>query len=49
MLKKSKKVRMQKKDAMGESPEGMVDGGMSITRGQNKNVQAKLVTFKGVF
>ena len=61
MLKKSKKVRMQKKDAMGESPEGMMgggmynqpmgmeQGGMSITRGQNKNVQAKLVTFKGVF
>jgi len=49
MLKKSKKVRMQKKDAMGESPEGMVKGGMSITRGQNKNVQATLVTFKGVF
>jgi hypothetical protein len=49
MLKKSKKVRMQKKDALGESPEGMVKGGMSITRGQNKNVQATLVTFKGVF
>jgi hypothetical protein len=61
MLKKSKKVRMQKKDAMGGSPEGMMgggmynqpmgmeQGGMSITRGQNKNVQAKLVTFKGVF
>ena len=28
MLKKSKKVRMQKKDAMGESPEGMMGGGM---------------------
>ena len=49
MLKNSKKVKMQKKDAMGVSPEGMVEGGMSITRGQNKNVQAKLVTFKGVF
>jgi hypothetical protein len=49
MLKKSKKVRMQKKDAMGESPEGMVDGGMSYTRGQNKNVQSTLVKFKGVF
>jgi hypothetical protein len=31
MLKNSKKVRMQKKDAMGEAPEGMVDGGMSKT------------------
>ena len=34
---------------MGESPEGMVEGGMSYTRGQNKNVQAKLVVFKGTF
>ena len=49
MLKKSKKVRMQKKDAMGESPEGMVEGGMSITRGQNEKVQSTLVKFKGVF
>lgn len=49
MLKKSKKVRMQKKDAMGVSPEGMVEGGMSITRGQNEKVQSTLVTFKGVF
>jgi hypothetical protein len=40
---------MQKKDAMGESPEGMVDGGMSITRGQNEKVQSTLVKFKGVF
>jgi hypothetical protein len=49
MLKKSKKVRMQKKDAMGVSPEGMVEGGMSITRGQNEKVQSTLVKFKGVF
>jgi hypothetical protein len=49
MLKNSKKVRMQKKDAMGASPEGMVDGGMSITRGQNEKVQSTLVKFKGVF
>ena len=49
MLKNSKKVRMQKKDAMGVSPEGMVDGGMSITRGQNEKVQSTLVKFKGVF
>ena len=49
MLKNSKKVRMQKKDAMGVSPEGMVEGGMSITRGQNEKVQSTLVKFKGVF
>jgi hypothetical protein len=34
---------------MYNQPMGMEQGGMSITRGQNKNVQAKLVTFKGVF
>jgi hypothetical protein len=49
MLKNSKKVKMQKKDAMGVSPEGMVEGGMSITRGQNEKVQSTLVKFKGVF
>ena len=49
MLKNSKKVRMQKKDAMGVSPDGMVEGGMSITRGQNEKVQSTLVKFKGVF
>ena len=48
MLKNSKKVRMQKKDAMGEAPEGMMHGGMSETRGQ-KNVQVKKSYFKGVF
>ena len=46
MLKKSKKVRMQKKDAMGESPEGMVDGGMS-KRGTGAAIRG--TTFKGVF
>jgi hypothetical protein len=60
MLKNSKKVRMQKKDAMGEAPEGMMGGGMydqpmgmehggmSETRGQ-KNIQVKKSYFKGVF
>jgi hypothetical protein len=46
MLKKSNKVRMQKKDAMGESPEGMRKGGMA--RGQ-KNIQIKKVPFRGIF
>jgi hypothetical protein len=46
MLKNSKKVRMQKKDAMGESPEGMRKGGMA--RGQ-KNIQIKKVPFRGIF
>jgi hypothetical protein len=46
MLKKSKKVRMQKKDAMGEAPEGMLKGGMA--RGQ-KNIQIKKVPFRGIF
>ncbi len=51
---------MQKKDAMGEAPEGMMgggmydqpmgmeQGGMSETRGQ-KNIQVKKSYFKGVF
>ena len=46
MLKKNKNVRMQKKDAMGEAPEGMVDGGMS-KRGTGAAVRG--TTFKGVF
>ena len=46
MLKKSKKVRMQKKDAMGESPEGLVDGGMT-KRGTGAAIRG--TTFKGVF
>jgi hypothetical protein len=46
MLKNSKKVRMQKKDAMGEAPEGMVDGGMS-KRGTGAAIRG--TTFKGVF
>jgi hypothetical protein len=46
MLKKNKKVRMQKKDAMGESPESMVDGGMS-KRGTGAAIRG--TTFKGVF
>jgi hypothetical protein len=46
MLKNNKKVRMQKKDAMGESPEGMVDGGMS-KRGTGAAIRG--TTFKGVF
>lgn len=46
MLKKSKKVRMQKKDAMGEEPEGMRMGGMA--RGQ-KSIQIKKVPFRGIF
>jgi len=60
MLRKNKNVRMQKKDAMGEAPEGMMgggmydqpmgmeQGGMSETRGQ-KNIQVKKSYFKGVF
>ena len=46
MLKKSNKVKMQKKDAMGELPEGMVDGGMS-KRGTGAAIRG--TTFKGVF
>ena len=46
MLRKNKNVRMQKKDAMGEAPEGMVDGGMS-KRGTGAAVRG--TTFKGIF
>jgi len=58
MLRKSKNVRMQKKDAMGEEPEAMMGGGMygdprmlrrgGMARGQ-KPIQIKKVPFRGIF
>ena len=58
MLKKSKKVKMQKKDAMGESPEGMMGGGMynqpmGMEQGgiskRGTGAAIRGTTFKGVF
>lgn len=58
MLRKSKNVKMQKKDAMGEAPEGMMGGGMyNQPMGMEQGGMSKRgtgaairgTTFKGVF